>query len=135
MIRRPPRSTLFPYTTLFRSRVHRVRLRNIERVTAGRDTESEDARRAAGAFVESKHRDIGRSIEDARGLDGILDHLQSRGLGCGFESEARLDRPPGRGAEAASGLAGRHTEGHPGAARIGARPGGRGWAGGPRPIA
>src|SRR2546426_8538842 len=28
MIRRPPRSTLFPYTTLFRSvRAHRVRLR------------------------------------------------------------------------------------------------------------
>src|SRR2546430_6517136 len=25
MIRRPPRSTLFPYTTLFRSRVHRFR--------------------------------------------------------------------------------------------------------------
>src|SRR5258705_7358848 len=25
MIRRPPRSTLFPYTTLFRSRAHRVR--------------------------------------------------------------------------------------------------------------
>src|SRR3712207_9487787 len=24
MIRRPPRSTLFPYTTLFRSRVHRL---------------------------------------------------------------------------------------------------------------
>src|SRR5260370_30874007 len=26
MIRRPPRSTLFPYTTLFRSRVHAVRV-------------------------------------------------------------------------------------------------------------
>src|SRR6266436_9376289 len=27
MIRRPPRSTLFPYTTLFRSRAHRARHR------------------------------------------------------------------------------------------------------------
>src|SRR3712207_7807129 len=27
MIRRPPRSTLFPYTTLFRSPVHQARLR------------------------------------------------------------------------------------------------------------
>src|SRR3712207_9017655 len=27
MIRRPPRSTLFPYTTLFRSRVHQIRNR------------------------------------------------------------------------------------------------------------
>src|SRR5256885_16075220 len=27
MIRRPPRSTLFPYTTLFRSQVHEARVR------------------------------------------------------------------------------------------------------------
>src|SRR3712207_7372514 len=27
MIRRPPRSTLFPYTTLFRSRTHDLRIR------------------------------------------------------------------------------------------------------------
>src|SRR2546421_2092818 len=34
MIRRPPRSTLFPYTTLFRSKravIHRPRLREVER--------------------------------------------------------------------------------------------------------
>src|SRR3989440_9579480 len=30
MIRRPPRSTLFPYTTLFRSRLERVRNREVE---------------------------------------------------------------------------------------------------------
>src|SRR3712207_9109310 len=29
MIRRPPRSTLFPYTTLFRSRVSRVSARSV----------------------------------------------------------------------------------------------------------
>src|SRR3712207_8978528 len=29
MIRRPPRSTLFPYTTLFRSRHHGVRLQHL----------------------------------------------------------------------------------------------------------
>src|SRR5689334_23755398 len=29
MLRRPPRSTLFPYTTLFRSRVHQLLLRRI----------------------------------------------------------------------------------------------------------
>src|SRR3712207_7110334 len=29
MIRRPPRSTLFPYTTLFRSRDHRVGLNSL----------------------------------------------------------------------------------------------------------
>src|SRR3712207_7057527 len=34
MIRRPPRSTLFPYTTLFRSSVH-VNVQEGERVRAG----------------------------------------------------------------------------------------------------
>src|SRR5256885_16388332 len=40
MIRRPPRSTLFPYTTLFRSREHRARidtaLHGYERLGHGR---------------------------------------------------------------------------------------------------
>src|SRR5690349_22665520 len=36
MLRRPPRSTLFPYTTLFRSRVHRG-----EQINRGRDDEAE----------------------------------------------------------------------------------------------
>src|SRR3712207_7093379 len=36
MIRRPPRSTLFPYTTLFRSRRHRARVHRLPRhVRAG----------------------------------------------------------------------------------------------------
>src|SRR5688572_31280596 len=34
MIRRPPRSTLFPYTTLFRSRVRSVAVRRSVRQTA-----------------------------------------------------------------------------------------------------
>src|SRR2546430_5976340 len=34
MIRRPPRSTLFPYTTLFRSRHHRQRQQRIAPVQA-----------------------------------------------------------------------------------------------------
>src|SRR2546430_3460670 len=39
MIRRPPRSTLFPYTTLFRSRAHPVRLG----ICAGEVDQSVDA--------------------------------------------------------------------------------------------
>src|SRR3712207_9433751 len=31
MIRRPPRSTLFPYTTLFRSSLHRISSRGFDR--------------------------------------------------------------------------------------------------------
>src|SRR5258708_30820083 len=36
MIRRPPRSTLFPYTTLFRSQRVAARARHLERVQQGR---------------------------------------------------------------------------------------------------
>src|SRR3712207_8758417 len=35
MIRRPPRSTLFPYTTLFRSRISRHWVRRLERDARG----------------------------------------------------------------------------------------------------
>src|SRR2546429_3494283 len=35
MIRRPPRSTLFPYTTLFRSRALAARARAVEHAEAG----------------------------------------------------------------------------------------------------
>src|SRR5256885_12461029 len=43
MIRRPPRSTLFPYTTLFRSHRHRVRL-----LDAGAGLDADRGRRRRG---------------------------------------------------------------------------------------
>src|SRR2546430_15638183 len=56
MIRRPPRSTLFPYTTLFRSalslerldRIHCVDRDNL-RVSVGAGTRTVDVQRAASA--------------------------------------------------------------------------------------
>src|SRR2546425_7287137 len=59
MIRRPPRSTLFPYTTLFRSRSHRVgrdqraeaahaRLRAGRRLRCGRRSRSFEQTLAVG---------------------------------------------------------------------------------------
>src|SRR5687768_17873845 len=42
MIRRPPRSTLFPYTTLFRSRWGRGRRRSRPRPPRGRHPRSEE---------------------------------------------------------------------------------------------
>src|SRR2546421_9657816 len=45
MIRRPPRSTLFPYTTLFRS--------DRDRVTRGRRSRAEDAGQLPGAVDRS----------------------------------------------------------------------------------
>src|SRR2546429_6296168 len=54
MIRRPPRSTLFPYTTLFRSLFTKV--------------ESELASRMAGVAKQSKGRVIGHSVVTAAGI-------------------------------------------------------------------
>src|SRR3712207_8758643 len=44
MIRRPPRSTLFPYTTLFRSRVHQID----EIITDGQHVTLRRRRRVSG---------------------------------------------------------------------------------------
>src|SRR3712207_8560819 len=43
MIRRPPRSTLFPYTTLFRSVVPRVSLERVSPTTTGQQIVSVEA--------------------------------------------------------------------------------------------
>src|SRR3712207_9358751 len=48
MIRRPPRSTLFPYTTLFRSRQERL----VRRVAAERPVEEGEDERLAGALAD-----------------------------------------------------------------------------------
>src|SRR2546422_10207457 len=45
MIRRPPRSTLFPYTTLFRSR---QLSRHVRRLPLGREQRADDFRELAG---------------------------------------------------------------------------------------
>src|SRR5258708_11700956 len=53
MIRRPPRSTLFPYTTLFRSRwVVRVRDRDRQRVRGGKRSTRADVAEIVGGDVE-----------------------------------------------------------------------------------
>src|SRR3712207_8036507 len=52
MIRRPPRSTLFPYTTLFRSAVLP------QRQTVLLELRSEDVAGAAGVREQMTHRDL-----------------------------------------------------------------------------
>src|SRR5256885_10795212 len=60
MIRRPPRSTLFPYTTLFRSDVFDLRLRVTEAGQGGRDRGINDLEvAAAGQLLELDECEIG----------------------------------------------------------------------------
>src|SRR5256886_10571338 len=74
MIRRPPRSTLFPYTTLFRSRVHEVRVHGGEHrqsiLHEHHELDAEDTAHAdvlvhltAGALDAGESRDVARSEE------------------------------------------------------------------------
>src|SRR3712207_8244414 len=67
MIRRPPRSTLFPYTTLFRSRVRAVRA--VRGLGQGRGrVEVDGGRRAGGAPVGAVLRVevVGNRVPEAR---------------------------------------------------------------------
>src|SRR2546422_2779146 len=48
MIRRPPRSTLFPYTTLFRSRFRAIALEAIEVFSGALDVRGDGAARRVG---------------------------------------------------------------------------------------
>src|SRR2546430_5261085 len=57
MIRRPPRSTLFPYTTLFRSRARPVRLRDRLDPLALRDVGGRDDAAGAHGHGRSPSRD------------------------------------------------------------------------------
>src|SRR5256886_7828688 len=96
MIRRPPRSTLFPYTTLFRSR-----LDDVLSLLQGRHLEAEDgaaiffgdrdvlrhvyqaARQVAR--VRGLQRRVGEALSRAVGRDEVLEHRQAF-------AEVRLDR-------------------------------------------
>src|SRR3712207_8537936 len=80
MIRRPPRSTLFPYTTLFRSAAADQDARR--RVRRGADQAGARARaRARGAVVlpaQPRRDDRGRSGEAAARSEEHTSELQSR---------------------------------------------------------
>src|SRR3712207_6010760 len=87
MIRRPPRSTLFPYTTLFRSR----------RVDAGREVAAPEPRegdaRAAGPAARA--RDRGAAGGAGRGAPGAGGHRRAGGEDPHLQLPAGpRDRPP-----------------------------------------
>src|SRR2546426_7046581 len=85
MIRRPPRSTLFPYTTLFRSAVHLRRLGQVRRAVAALDVVARggerfarDARRV-GAHVGDEADRALRAELDAF-VEALRDPHGARGL-------------------------------------------------------
>src|SRR5258708_29269511 len=67
MIRRPPRSTLFPYTTLFRSGVRIVRSRIVAHVQnhlfpRWRNVETDDSGRSEEHSLNSSHQIISYAV-------------------------------------------------------------------------
>src|SRR5258707_5291785 len=73
MIRRPPRSTLFPYTTLFRSQVHRAAyFRQRRRVVTEAD---EECRGIAG---KHPHQDKGKRVNAKNRWNQLQDRKSTR---------------------------------------------------------
>src|SRR3712207_7734061 len=102
MIRRPPRSTLFPYTTLFRS-ADAVRRRGVDLpadVQRGREGRRRRRRAAAGDGAGARLRRH-RRLGGARRSEEHTSELQSRQyLVCRLllekkkQTKTRLDIPP-----------------------------------------
>src|SRR3712207_6881210 len=73
MIRRPPRSTLFPYTTLFRSGGVDARREHVLDAAAGHPVDQFAGRRAAGREVRRRGAAV---LEDGHPVADLPDLLQ-----------------------------------------------------------
>src|SRR3989441_6670960 len=80
MIRRPPRSTLFPYTTLFRSRARLPRVEEEGDVVRQRDPPALRAEREEHAVGEREH-EHGEEVRDRRGEQRDDPHRASPSAG------------------------------------------------------
>src|SRR5882724_1194403 len=86
MIRRPPRSTLFPYTTLFRSDDRAARATIAELQRAGRN------RGAAGVgVVRGEDQGAGAGLDDVARLRAVSDHA-AHGRAAGRHVDGRIAR-------------------------------------------
>src|SRR2546426_2612213 len=78
MIRRPPRSTLFPYTTLFRSNIHTPRLRRPDALHLSRFQNAQkfclQIERHIGDFIQEERAGV-RQFEAA---DAVGDRKSTR---------------------------------------------------------
>src|SRR5438477_8085650 len=88
MIRRPPRSTLFPYTTLFRSLHHQHRAVGGDRLDQRGDALDVLVPHAGGRLVEQEHfgieRDRGRELERALAADRKSTRLNSSHMSISY---------------------------------------------------
>src|SRR2546429_4226727 len=103
MIRRPPRSTLFPYTTLFRSLLHELRIPQAIARFRSNKQEHEPTKSAAGSRAEKaddgQHRDAaGERHEQPDRSEEHTSELQSRlHLVCRLLLEKKKNKDTGSG--------------------------------------
>src|SRR2546430_13735436 len=98
MIRRPPRSTLFPYTTLFRSRVGQLgQVARVRRVFHRLPTRNIGRRRAFPQWTTPRAGPLGRSPTATSGFFRSEEHtseLQSQSnLVCRLLLEKKKTKP------------------------------------------
>src|SRR3712207_9412306 len=87
MIRRPPRSTLFPYTTLFRSWAQPARqLERVSDVVRGPERDEADLERAGGGVQGEVDGSVAADEHEPAAL-GAVDRLAQILLGLGRSEE------------------------------------------------
>src|SRR3712207_7393649 len=77
MIRRPPRSTLFPYTTLFRSVMQDLRAVNCDILTIGQYLQPTQKHLNVAEFVTPSQFEAWRAFGESLGLDRKSTRLNS----------------------------------------------------------
>src|SRR5258706_566956 len=100
MIRRPPRSTLFPYTTLFRSRA-RIRDRDRRRVVLAVDGQADGLGQGVGTRRRMEGELVAASLSARQIAEGCL--VVADRAGGGVERELRRRNPVAGGIDRVEG--------------------------------
>src|SRR3712207_1249313 len=110
MIRRPPRSTLFPYTTLFRSAARTFAVGNISKEAEDLIKVTRDSffKGVENAIVGNKLTDISAAIQkhaESHGYSVVRDYV-GHGIGTAMHEEPEVPNfgRPGRGPKLVEGM-------------------------------